>query len=120
MLRKGRIQLLQNLSDDRIKEFVQKYLDQYKKGLEDRNLSVENPFMNEEDFHQYVGDLDYMKADKIAELGIGNYRHVEKIVDGILKEEGIEGIEKDSADYIKLAEAFSGHRSRGSSTRRSS
>jgi len=67
MLRKRRALLLPSLSDERIKELVQQYLDRYKKGLEERNLSGENPFMNEEDFHQYVGGLDDIKADKIWE-----------------------------------------------------
>jgi hypothetical protein len=102
ILRKRRTLILQNLSDERIRGLVQKYLDQYKKGLEDRNLSGDPPFMNEEDFYEYVGGLDDIKADKIAELGIGDYRFVEDVVDGILKEEGIEGIQKGSQDYIKI------------------
>ena len=93
---------MQNMDDDKIQSLVQRYLQEYKDGLEKRYLDEPDHFLGAEDFEQYVNDLDSIEHDKIAELGTGDYRWVERVVDGILEKEGVEGVQKGSEDYIKL------------------
>ena len=100
-LRKG-CSSMQNMDDDKIQSLVQRYLQEYKDGLEKRYLDEPDHFLGAEDFEQYVNDLDSIEHDKIAELGTGDYRWVERVVDGILEKEGVEGVQKGSEDYIKL------------------
>jgi len=100
-LRKGGRRLT-DLTDEKIQELVQQYLKEYIEGLETRHLDDDSPIVTREDFHSYVGSLDSIKQDIIEYLGIGSYETVERSVALLLEKNGIEGIEKNSATYVKL------------------
>ena len=100
-LRKGGKKLT-DLTDEQIQELVQQYLKKYIEGLETRHLDDDSPIVTREDFHSYLGDLDSYKNDIIEYLGVGDYETVEKNVALLLEENAIEGINKDSAAYVKL------------------
>jgi hypothetical protein len=93
---------MNDLTDEKIQELVQQYLKKYIEGLETRHLDDDSPIVTREDFHTYLGDLDSYKNDIIEYLGIGDYETVEKNVALLLEENAIEGINKDSAAYVKL------------------
>jgi hypothetical protein len=93
---------MNDLTDEKIQELVQQYLKKYIEGLETRHLDDDSPIVTREDFHSYLGDLDSYKNDIIEYLGIGDYETVEKNVTLLLEENVIEGINKDSAAYVKL------------------
>jgi integrase len=102
-LRKGRRKLA-DLTDEKIQELVQQYLKEYIEGLESRYYE-EDPrgtIQDNGDFYQYLSDLDLIRDDIIVYLGTGDYRTVERSVAHLLEKNGIEGIEKNSAAYVKL------------------
>jgi hypothetical protein len=49
-----------------------------------------------------VGSLDSIKEDLIVQLGIGEYKSVEKSVALLLEKNGIEGVEMGAAAYVTL------------------
>ena len=102
-LRKGNSSLMK-LSDNQIQEIVQKYLKSYIDGIEERMYSGELlPFeIDPQSFYQYIDTLDEAKQDIIEGLGTRDYRTVERIVDDLFKENGIENIDKSSVSYQKL------------------
>jgi integrase len=102
-LRKGN-SALEKLPDNRIQEIVQKYLKSYIDDIEERMYSDELlPFeIDYQSFYQYINTLDETKQDIIVDLGIRDYRTVERIVDDLFKENGIENIDKSSVSYQKL------------------
>ena len=100
-LRKGGRRLAE-LTDEKIQELVQQYLTEYIEGLETRHLDDDSPIVTREDFHLYIGSLDSIKQDIIEYLGIGSYETAEQSVALLLEKNGIEGIEKSSATYVKL------------------
>jgi len=103
LLRKGN-SALKELPDTKIQEMVKKYLKSYIDGLEERMYSDEpTPFDNDRDgFFHYIYGLEYIKEDIVAYLGTRDYKTVESIVDDMLKENGITGIDKSSVSYQKL------------------
>jgi integrase len=100
-LRKGGRRLA-DLTDEKIQELVQHYLKEYVAGLETRHLDDDSPIVTREDFYSYIGSLDSIKEEIIEYLGIGSYDTVERSVAILLEKNGIEGIEKNSATYVKL------------------
>ena len=95
---------LSDLTDERIQELVHQYLKESIEKLESRYYE-EDPkatIQGREDFYRYLGELDSIKDDIIGYLGIGEYSTVEGIAIRILEQNGIEGIQKGSAEYVKL------------------
>jgi integrase len=96
------VQSLSALSDEKIKELIDQFIKDYLAGLETRYFEGELPWNNTSDFNSYVNDLDAIKDDIVGYLGMGDYSSVDNIVAGLLGNNGIEGVEKDSAAYIML------------------
>ncbi|MCG6973888.1 MAG: hypothetical protein LJE66_12150, partial [Desulfobacterales bacterium] len=103
LLRKGNSSLMK-LSDNQIQEILQKYLKEYIDSIEERMYSDDPPpfTIDTRLFHQYVNDLDDIKQEIIEYLGTLDYRTVESIVDDLLKENGIDNIDRSSVSYQKL------------------
>jgi integrase len=102
-LRKGGRRLAE-LTDEKIQELVQQYLKKSIENLESRHYE-EDPrgtIQDREDFTRYLGELDSIKDDIILYLGTGDYETVERSVALLLEKNGIEGVEKNSASYVKL------------------
>ena len=102
-LRKGN-KSLEKLSDHQIQEIVQKYLKEYIDSIEERMYADDPPTytIDTRHFYQYVNELDDIKQEIVEYLGTLDYRTVESIVDDLLKENGIENIDKSSVSYQKL------------------
>ena len=92
---------LSDLSDKEVQELVQQYLKGYIEGLESR-YEDDPPFWDKGDLHSYIETLDEIRDDIIGYLGVGDYSTVEENVADLLEKNGVEGIEKGSAAYIKL------------------
>ena len=103
LLRKGNSSLMK-LSNNQIQEIVQKYLKEYVDGIEERMYSDDPPnfTLDTRLFYQYVNELDDIKKEIIEYLGTLDYRTVESIVDDLLKENGIDDIDRSSVSYQKL------------------
>ena len=93
---------LSALSDEKIKALIDQYIKDYLAGLETRYFEAELPWNNTSEFNGYVNELDAIKDDIVEYLGMGDYSSVDNIVAGLLGNNGIEGVEKDSAGYIML------------------
>jgi integrase len=103
LLRKGN-KALEKLSDNQIQEIVQNYLKSYINDNEERMYSDEPlPFeFSRESFYGYINELDFIKQDIREYLGTRAYSTVENIVNDLLKENGIDDIDKSSVSYQKL------------------
>jgi hypothetical protein len=103
ILRKGGRRMA-DLTDNKIKEMVQQYLKGYIDGLESRYYEDDprSTIQDRGDLHEYISELDLIKTDIIDYLGIGEYSTVEGITARMLKQNGIEGVEKGSTAYVKL------------------
>lgn len=103
LLRKGNSSLMK-LSDNQIKEIVQKYLKEYIDSIEERMYSDDPPnfTLDTHLFYQYVKELDDIKQEIVEYLGTLDYRTVAIIVDDLLKENGIDNIDRSSVSYQKL------------------
>ena len=93
---------LSALSDEKIKALIDQFIKDFLVGLESRYFEGELPWNDTSDFNRYVNDLDDIKDGMVEYLGMGDYSSVEHIVAGLLGDNGIEGVEKDSAAYIML------------------
>jgi integrase len=93
---------LSALSDEKIKELIDQYIKDYLVGLETRYHEGELPWNDTSEFKSYVNDLDAIKGDIVGYLGMGDYSTVDNIAVGLLGNNGIEGVEKDSSAYIML------------------
>ncbi len=93
---------LSALSDEKIKALIDQYIKDYLAGLETRYFEAELPWNDTSEFNGYVNELDAIKDDIVEYLGMGDYSSVDNIVAGLLGNNGIEGVEKDSAAYIML------------------
>jgi integrase len=102
-LRRGN-KALEKLSDTQIQEIVQKYLKSYINSIEERMYSDELlPFaIDAQSFYEYINELDFIKQDITEYLGIRDYSTVENIVNDLLKDNGIDNIDKSSVSYQKL------------------
>ena len=100
-LRKGGTGL-SGLSDAEIKELIEQHIKEYIEGLENRYHDDEPPFIDSRDFYSYLDTLDFIKEDIILYLGIGDYSTVHGIVAGLLEKNEIKGVEKGSAEHIRL------------------
>jgi hypothetical protein len=107
-LRKGGSDLA-NLDDSKIRELVSGYLEQYKKGLEERYLgSPDSPpfFPDVKALDDHLIELEFIQEDRKLGLAMGKYSTVEKEADSILEKSGILGVEKNSQDYTRLCRAI--------------
>jgi len=104
-LRKGNGRL-KELSHTEIQKMVNSYLKDSVKQIEERMYTAtdeELPFtMDREAFFEYVMSLDDIKDDIVEYLGTRDYSTVENIVGKLLKEYGVESIDKSSITYKKL------------------
>ena len=100
-LRKGERQLSQ-IPEEKIQELVQQYLKGYIEGLETRYYEGDIPFIDTQDLHDYIRDLDIAKEDVIEALGLGDYSSVEEIALRFFEKNGIDGIEKGTRGFIQL------------------
>jgi hypothetical protein len=112
-LRKGNTAFMK-LSDKQIQEMVQKY---FKKLIESydqprppflTDLSNVPPFVDQSTFETYLGDLDYERRKYRLNRNIGEYSEVEEDVDRLLRENGVDEIDKKSPLYWKLCEGLMG------------
>ena len=102
LLRRGH---MVNLSDDQIKELVNKYIKQSVERI--NNLFIDDaddnpPFTSEPEFYSYLSELDGTRQDLIANLNMGNYLMLEGEIKEFLKKQGIKDIDKNSLAYKKL------------------
>lgn len=95
-----------NLSDDQIKELVNNYI---KQSLERINNLFNDepeddilPFTTESEFYSYLGELDGIKQDLIANLNMGNLVMLENAISDFLKKQGIKNVDKNSMEYRRL------------------
>jgi hypothetical protein len=58
--------------------------------------------VNAEDVGNYIRDLGYIRKDLIADLNRGNHSMLGNAAEDLLKDTGVDGINKDSQDYKKL------------------
>jgi integrase len=101
-LREGDL-AVSGLSDKKIQQMVNRYIKDRIDNLERCYLdSNRQPFKSAHDFRVHVDCLDFYKESTVELLGVGDYRPVEKRVADLLKDQGIDQIEKDSESYIKL------------------
>jgi len=101
VLRKGGA-LLSKLTDTKIQEIVQEYLEWKRKDLDGWVLDEEGPFDDIREYNEYLDMLDGLKERGIHGLATGNYELIDSTVDNKLLEHGIDDVEKGSKDYIKL------------------
>jgi len=100
LLRKG---TLVNLSDDKIKELVNRYIKDSLKWI--NNLFIDEqeddflPFTNEPEFYSYLSQLEAIRQDLIANLNIGNFVMLENAISDFLQEQGIKEVDKNSKEY---------------------
>jgi integrase len=104
-LRKGGL-VLTDLDDDKIRTLVNEYLEQYKKGLEERYIDSPPFFQNVAAFHDYLKELEFIKGDRKLGIVMGNYSGIEKDADNILRKNGISDVDKTSQSYIRLCRAI--------------
>jgi len=104
ILRKGGI--MANLSDDQVKELVNKYIRQSLERI--NNLFNDEPeeefppYTTESGFYSYLSELDGIKQDLIANLNMGNFAMLEYEIRNLLKNQGIKNIDKTSVEYRRL------------------
>ena len=107
-LRKGGSGLT-DLNDSQIRTLVNEYLEQYKKGLEERYLGPPDspPFFPDvKALNDHLIELEFIQEDRKIGLAMGKYSTVEKDADSILDKSGILGVEKNSQGYIRLCRAI--------------
>jgi hypothetical protein len=107
-LRKGGSGLT-DLNDSQIRTLVNEYLEQYKKGLEERYFGAPDspPFFPDvRALNDYLKELEFIQEDRKLGLATGTYTTVEKDADSILDKSGILGVEKNSQGYIRLCRAI--------------
>jgi integrase len=107
-LRKGG-SVLTDLDDSKIRDLVNEYLEQYKKGVEERYLGPPDspPFFPDvRALNDHLKELVFIIEDRKLGLAMGTYTTVEKDAESILDKSGILGVEKNSQSYIRLCRAI--------------
>jgi len=106
LLRKGGI-LLSKLTDEKIQEMVQEYLDWNKKSIEEwYEDPEESPFEDREHYYDHLSMLDELIKENIEFLALGNYKSIEGLVSKKLLDHDIHDVEKGSKEYIKLCRSM--------------
>jgi integrase len=105
-LRKGGA-LLSKLTDAKIQEMVQEYLEYNKKSIEGwYEDPEESPFEDRQHYYEHLIMLDEMIKDDVEFLALGNYKSVEGLVHQKLLDHDIHDIEKGSKEHIKLCRSM--------------
>ena len=110
-LREGNPSLMK-LSENQIQELIDRYLKDliksYEKPLPPFGTSEEDvpPFTDQETLNQYLRDLDIIKEEYITDRAMGEYSRIEESAVRLLKENGIDEIDKNSTSYWKLCEGL--------------
>jgi len=110
---------LMKLSNNKIKELVQKYLrqlvDSYAAPAQPLSKSDETllPFHDQPTFNSYVNMLDSIKEDFLLDRAMGKYDSVDDKAEQLLKENGVEEVDKNSPSYWKLCEGLMGAEIKG-------
>jgi len=111
LLRKGTLSLMK-LSDNQIKELIDKYLKHliksYEKPLTPFGTFKEDmpPFIDQETFRSYLSDLDSIRGEYVLDRAMGEYSKAEESADRLLRENGVDEIDKDTPSYWKLCEGL--------------
>jgi len=99
---------LSKLSDDQIQKLVHQYI---KNALESwdkafyEEFDIEDhppPFTNARELHGHLKFLDYFREDLIDCLNLGDFSMLERSINELLKENGINHTSKSSIEYRKL------------------
>ena len=110
-LRKGNLPLMK-LSANQIQEWIDKYLKDliksYERPLPPFGTSEEDmpPFTDQETMNGYIRNLDIIKEEYILDRAMGVYSRIEESADSLLKDNGVEKIDKNSPSYWKLCEGL--------------
>jgi len=110
-LREGNT-LLMKLSDNQIQELIDNYLKDLIKSYEMPSPPFGTfeeyfqPFIDRPTFKSYLSDLKSIKEDYILDRAMGEYSRIEDSADRLLKENGVDDIDKNSPSYWKLCEGL--------------
>jgi len=105
-LRKGGV-LLSKLTDEKIQEMVQEYLEWNKKSIEGwYEDTEESPFEDRQHYYEHLNMLDEIIKENIEFLALGNYKSIEGLVSKKLLDHDIHDVEKGSKEYIKLCRSM--------------
>lgn len=62
--------------------------------------------MDQETFEDYLRDLDIIKKEYILDRAMEEYHKVEESADRLLRENGVDEIDRNSPSYCKLCEGL--------------
>jgi len=110
-LRKGNTAFMK-LSDKQIQEMIQRYFKKLTESYDQpmppflTDHSKAPPFVDQPTFETYLDDLDYERRKYRLNRNMGEYSEVEEDVDRLLRENGVDEIDKNSPLYWKLCEGL--------------
>jgi hypothetical protein len=111
ILREGNTAFMK-LSEKQIQEMIQRYFKKLTESYDQpmppflTDLSNVPPFVDQSTLETYLGDLDYERRKYRLNRNMGEYSEVEEDVDRLLRENGVDEIDKNSPLYWKLCEGL--------------
>ena len=108
ILRRG-VAALKKMTDNQIKDLIDQYI---KRAVKSWNESFYEdvdkdeyplPYVDENTFHGYLGDLDNIREDLVANLNLGDFSMLKASIHALLKTNGITDPDTNSPEYRKLS-----------------
>ena len=103
---KGMGKLSEGQVPELVGKFVKQSIERWDRALEDVGAEEIPPFDGPEGFYGHIDLLSAIRDDLVIELNRGNYQMLERSIQGLLKENGIEEVDKESPAYRRLAVAI--------------
>jgi hypothetical protein len=106
-LRKG-VSTLEKLTDDRIKVLIDQDIKEAIKSWDEsfyEDVDKDEyplPYVDEDTFHSYLSDLDFIRDDLVTNLNLGDFSMLKASIDDLLKKNGIADPDTSLPKYRKL------------------
>ena len=107
-LRRGATALIK-LTDDQIKELIDQYIKQAIKSWDELFCDdvdkdeYPRPYVDEDTFHGYLRDLDFIRGDLVTNLNLGDFSMLKLSIHDLLKKNGITDPDTNAPEYRKLS-----------------
>lgn len=95
------------LTEDQIQRlvgtYIKKSIEGWDRAFEQGGEGEDRPYSDPETFYSYISDLATIKKELIVKLNLGDFSMLEGSIDTLLKENGIDEMDKGSPEYRKLS-----------------